>query len=866
MSQYFDQERRSGATDKTDALSEKPERNGADVSSFQTQGVNATSISPLSAYDQEHGGFELRSQARTALNPTSTNGLGHGTGMLGVPTATMVDFERMCDHDGFVDSLNMPRNTTIVEESSFDWNGDVDIDEKGEHRQRDKPKSPWKQIPLCIRMVLLMLFFGFTLAIPAILTEHYMTIEEKWHPDPEVEYRNELRRARKDTIILFFVWMSFMACIICLTNWGIDIVPAVVVQFGSWFTSSKLESVKSRMLIFVATKKYIKWVISTCWALGSFAFLCIFVYPRVRNQSWYPTVLNVLGAIVAGAALIFVEKVLLQIISKNFHQTAYADRITENKYALSVLDQLGTSRKNVKRMRGNAGNGTRVAHTSDCADHVSTSATDIHSTAPSRSNSWDNVVTAKNTSPCSISQQTLAEHSEMNTSHRGIVDSRLSPGDSLKDAKSRRGSTQSMTTSYLKELRDRNDIIKGLNKRLRVMRNVEGMPSKDINSTENAKRLARTLFYNLQGNGDQLVVQDFYPYFDTEEEAQKAFNLFDKDGNGDISKQEMKEKIFYVYKERKDLYTSLRDLSQAVGKLDIIFLTIVAVVWLLIILSIFGTSVVQNMLSIGSFLVALSFVFGNSLRTLFENIVFLFITHPYDSGDLCDIDGTFMFVREVGLNSTMFVTWDGRRMYYPNNILSQKPIHNVRRSPNMSERIVVHVDVYTPQAKILELRSRMREFLAKEPKEFGPDMEIQIQEIDIKLKISMVIEHKGNWQDTGRRWARRTKFHYALRDAIDDLGIKYYGLPKRIELLNCDKAAAESLAFESSVRLPSASTQSAMPMRSTAPGLAENHQDANEDTFTSFSTSQYHMPSDMERLCRRNVDRRPEDDIGPRNS
>ena len=51
----------------------------------------------------------------------------------------------------------------------------------------------------------------------------------------------------------------------------------------------------------------------------------------------------------------------------------------------------------------------------------------------------------------------------------------------------------------------------------------------------------------------------------------------------------------------------------------------------------------------------------------------------------------------------------------------------------------------------------MRDFLMKESKEFLPDMEIQIQEMDVKLKISMVIEHKGNWQDSGRRWARRTK-------------------------------------------------------------------------------------------------------------
>ncbi|KAF9098317.1 hypothetical protein BGX29_007717, partial [Mortierella sp. GBA35] len=163
------------------------------------------------------------------------------------------------------------------------------------------------------------------------------------------------------------------------------------------------------------------------------------------------------------------------------------------------------------------------------------------------------------------------------------------------------------------------------------------------------------------------------------------------------------------------------------------------------------------MLSIGSFLVALNFVFGNSLRTLFENIVFFFITHPYDSGDLCDIEGNFMYVREVELNSTMFVSWDGRRIYYPNHKLSQMPINNIRRFPAMTDKIVLHSDVYTPQEAILELRSRMREYLAKESKEFSPDMEIQIQEIDVRLKIRMCITHIGNWQNSGRRWPRRAK-------------------------------------------------------------------------------------------------------------
>lgn len=98
-------------------------------------------------------------------------------------------------------------------------------------------------------MILLVVIFSFPLAIPAFLTEHYMQIETEWNPDPNAERNNEQQRVRKDTIVFFFAWLSFMACIIPLTNWGIDIIPAVVVQLGSWFTSSKLETMKSQMMI-----------------------------------------------------------------------------------------------------------------------------------------------------------------------------------------------------------------------------------------------------------------------------------------------------------------------------------------------------------------------------------------------------------------------------------------------------------------------------------------------------------------------------------------------------------------------------------------------------------------------------------------
>jgi Ca2+-binding EF-hand superfamily protein len=60
-----------------------------------------------------------------------------------------------------------------------------------------------------------------------------------------------------------------------------------------------------------------------------------------------------------------------------------------------------------------------------------------------------------------------------------------------------------------------------------------------MGSTYSARRLARKLFEGLQDQGrNHLLLEDFVPYFGNEADARTAFMLFDKDGNGDISKRE----------------------------------------------------------------------------------------------------------------------------------------------------------------------------------------------------------------------------------------------------------------------------------------------------------------------------------------
>lgn len=118
---------------------------------------------------------------------------------------------------------------------------------------------------------------------------------------------------------------------------------------------------------------------------------------------------------------------------------------------------------------------------------------------------------------------------------------------------------------------------------------------------------------------------------------------------------------------------------------------------------------------------------------------------------------------------------DGQEINAPTVVLMTKFINNIRRSGNMGESIYIDVNFSTPTEKILELRTRMQDFLAVNSRDFQPGFDIKINEI-VQLNtmnLLLYLEYKGNWQDGGRRWERRTRFMYALKDALVDLDIKY---------------------------------------------------------------------------------------------
>lgn len=84
------------------------------------------------------------------------------------------------------------------------------------------------------------------------------------------------------------------------------------------------------------------------------------------------------------------------------------------------------------------------------------------------------------------------------------------------------------------------------------------------------QRLAKSIYvaFNADHRRKYLIPSDLYPAYARHEDAEAAFRVFDKDDNGDISRSEIKAKILRIYKERRALSRSLRDVSNALKTLD----------------------------------------------------------------------------------------------------------------------------------------------------------------------------------------------------------------------------------------------------------------------------------------------------------
>ncbi|KAH7869025.1 uncharacterized protein C8R40DRAFT_1177155 [Lentinula edodes] len=330
-----------------------------------------------------------------------------------------------------------------------------------------------------------------------------------------------------------------------------------------------------------------------------------------------------------------------------------------------------------------------------------------------------------------------------------------------------------------------------------------------VGSSSEAKRLARAIYLKFRPLGQgrtYLLPSDFHPAFPDTTTAQAAFRVFDKDNNGDLSRAEIKTTLLKVYKERRFLARSMRDVGIALKSLDGILLFFALVIVFFISLSVFGVQVGDSLSSVYTLGIGASFVFKASASSAFDAIMFLFVTHPYDTGDRCFIDDEILVVKRMGLFATVFARVDGTETYYFNSQLFTKFITNVRRSGQMYENVTLQLHWRTPLAKLDALEKFLNNWLQTEQNRwFVPSTAIMLQSINFQryLEVTIGIGHNGTWQDWGLRCARKTAFHAAVQHYTRILGIVCYESTQPIVYNNSSDSPAINILNDGSVPPPS---------------------------------------------------------------
>ncbi|ORX36049.1 Mechanosensitive ion channel-domain-containing protein [Kockovaella imperatae] len=431
-----------------------------------------------------------------------------------------------------------------------------------------------------------------------------------------------------------------------------------------------------------------------------------------RSKSDLGTMVNILFGLFLSSIILGVEKLIVQLIAFQFHRDSYEDRLKEQKFNIKCL-------------------ATLYIHSHDIPGRSDTLRdNDSHKTKASQ-------VPKK---AIRAALRGIREVAQTTTTALGNVASEMA-GQSVLQT----NSPQNKVTAAL-------------------------------SSANKSKALARRLFYSFRrGDADHLDLSDIARFFPDLDTAKAGFEMFDVDGNGDATRDEMEAAIMQIHRERLSLEASMRDLDGAVRRLDDIFLFFVALICALILAATITTKITTLVTSAGTFVLGLSWLIGSTMQEILLACIFLFVKHPYDVGDRVDIDGNSYTVAKMQLMSTNFKRTDGKFVWIGHNILATKVIENIRRSGPTSETFTFDVAFDTSFDHLTTLRDKMLVFCKENSRDFLPIFDVTVDDMPAqgKMVLKADIRYKSNWQQGALKVMRRNKWVCALKTALAET--KIYG-------------------------------------------------------------------------------------------
>ncbi|XP_021736576.1 mechanosensitive ion channel protein 6-like [Chenopodium quinoa] len=597
---------------------------------------------------------------------------------------------------------------------------------------------------------------------------------------------------RKKTIwnMKLWKWLVLILVLICgrlVSNWGIRLIM---------FLTERNCLLRKRVLYFVFGLR--KAVQNVIWlGLALIAWYILFDKRALleSRSAKLKIVTKLLIIAEVGAILWLLKTLLVKVLASNFHVKAFFDRIQDslfNQFVIETLsappvyDDQGQDEEEIQ----NAGISMpfNVQGTAFARSKSGTSNTSTLQRAPNGARIHQGV-NATTPVPTPIPTPTPSK------SPIGYS-SRLSEPNHNPNKKQDEG----ITIDHLHKLNQNNVSAWNMKRLIKIIRHgalttldeqIVGVTAQDdesttrIRSEAEAKAAAKKIFCNVAKPFSRYIYLDDLMRFMREDEAERTLSLFEGGIDDErISKKSMKNWVVNAFRERRALSLTLGDTKSAVNKLHKmvnVIVSIIIVIFGFIFLNIISS---QSLLFLSSQVVVVAFVFGNTCKNIFESIVFLFVIHPFDVGDRCEIDGVQMVVEEINILTTVFLRFDNQKIVFPNYILLTKPIHNYYRSPDMGDGIELCFHIATPAEKIVVIRQRITSYIENKKEHWYPKPMVILKDTDglNMLRIAVWLQHRMNHQDMGERWVRRALLIEECVKIFREMDIEYRVYPMNVNV------------------------------------------------------------------------------------
>jgi hypothetical protein len=326
-------------------------------------------------------------------------------------------------------------------------------------------------------------------------------------------------------VIFFWTWIEIVWLSIWVSKLASKAMPYIF-MFLCGVVSSGTRKYATILKAIEIPLSLVGWAV-TC--LVTFTALTSPSLNHLPQKHWVLIVQRILGPAVVCSILYLGEKMIIQLISMNYHKRSFQGRIKDGKRAVHLISLLFEASRTLFPMY--------------CEEFIEE----------------DYVI---NDSIESILAKTTGHKRSGSATPMRIIGNIGRVGDKVTSVF---GNIASEITG----------------KQVFNPTSAHSIVVEALEKTRSSEALARRLWMSFVIDGrDALYPDDIQEVLGParKEEAEEAFAALDGDGNGDISLEEMIMKVVDIGRERKAISASMRDVGQAIGVLDQILVSVLFVI------------------------------------------------------------------------------------------------------------------------------------------------------------------------------------------------------------------------------------------------------------------------------------------------